>query len=549
MAASRKPPDAPDEPTERDGRALKAPAEKSTGRGRGLKSPSHHLVAEGTGSGPGLELREAAEAGPRAPPRHAVPSEVTAGRGVALALALSSSEEVTARGPAVKSPPPEADGGRHAHALREAATAASRGAQRQADTQDDTKDLAPSPRAEKSSSPPRSTTSAPKTQHPTSAARSGPQAPSASTPAGDDGARVDDEGDAAAPDDEEQHANFDDDDRDGDADDGAALEGEVEAAAGFDDEEQPAADFDEDDDEADAGFDDDEELPGAPPDSDDVAARALAVAALLQRALHEARPNNASEVRALQSWVDAFGLYASFGPGAFELFDAPHGAWAPEDRAAVLWTAEELRLLLWALGVEPALPSTFERSEAKALVKKVPLLEPPQAFLEKATVRNLDDLEVMRAFYEVLLEATTAEVWARSVLEDPAALEEDDDELQLILESAAESGNFDRAALEKSKGKAAATAAGLRAWSRQLISSLFESGSPHAALAFDPGVLEAMSEQSLANAFATVRTRAGALEWLTEGDEWDLDGPGDEAGQDAEGARASADDEDDQPDA
>ncbi|GMU59059.1 MAG: hypothetical protein AMXMBFR34_08220 [Myxococcaceae bacterium] len=489
MAASKKPPGAPDEPTEKEGRALSSPSEKSAGRGRRLaQEPSgkHHLVAEVTGAGPALGAQEAAAA----PKKHAVPAEVTAGRG--LALALTSSEEVTARGAAVKEPPPSVSAGRRAQALAEATAAASRAPGRKADTQDDTRDLSPSPRGER-------------------AGQRGVAPPKADARAGrgtEDAA--DDEGAAnAAPEGHEAPP-------EGEDDFDAAAEAEEEGEGEGDSEGDSEGEDDED------GLED-EDLPGAPPGPDDAAARVLAVAALLQRALHEARPTNVSEVRQLQGWVDAFGLYASFGPGAFELFDAPHGSWAPEDRAAVGWMAEELRLLLWALGVEPALPSTFERSEARPLLKKVPLLEPPQVFLEKAALRALDELEVMRAFYEVVLEALRCEVWARAVLLEPASLEDGDEELEELLASAAESEGVDLPALEKKSGKPAAAAAGLRVWGKQLVTSLFESGSPHAPLAFDSGALEAMGEAALANAYAIVRQRAAALEWLTEGDEWDFD--------------------------
>jgi hypothetical protein len=225
-------------------------------------------------------------------------------------------------------------------------------------------------------------------------------------------------------------------------------------------------------------------------------------------------------VRQLQGWVDAFGLYASFGAGAFELFDAPHGSWASEDRAAVAWLAEELRLLLWALQLDPGLPSTFERSDAKGLVKKVPLLEPPQAFVAKAKLRDLDELEVLRAFYEVVQEAVHCEAWARGVLDEPALAEDEADELDEVL-AAAESEGFPRAQVEAKDGKAAAAVGGLRRWSRALLEGLFESGSPHAALAFDPGALEALETTKLANALATAQARARALEWLTEGDVWE----------------------------
>ncbi|MEW6430181.1 MAG: DUF4272 domain-containing protein [Myxococcota bacterium] len=481
MAASRKPLSIPDEPTQKDARALPAPKQFSTGRGRRLTKPEepsgrHHLVAEGTGSGLSLALREeAGEARPHA--RHAVPSEVTAGRGVALKFG----EEPTAKGAAVQEAPGAAAGARAraVASLGQATAEASRAkGRRRVDTQDETR---PEGRAGDSGARERSAAAAARTRD--SAAVTGATSAWAETG----------------------------------ADTEAFDEGAAEAESGEDSE-------------------DSEDEPGAPPEADAVALRALAVAALVQRGLYEARPNNASEVRQLQGWVDAFGLFAGFGAGAFELFDAKHGTWTPEDRAAVAWTAEELRLLLWALRLEPALPSTFERSDAKGLLKKLPLLEPPHAFISKAEVREPDELDVMRAFYEVVLEAARCEVWARGILHDASLAAADDEELEGIL-SAAEAEGFDRAGLTKAKGAAAAAVAGLRAWTRSLLTSLFEAGSPHAALAFDPGALEAMSDQALAKAFAIARTRSGALEWLTEGEAWDF---GDEDA--GEGDDAAADD-------
>lgn len=517
MAASRKP-QPPDEPTVKDARALKPPAEKSVGRGRKL-SGEHHEV---TGSGPGLPLRDS-QPRARPPAKHAVPSEVTAGRG--LALKLSSGDEATARGAAVKESADEAQAAqaRGAASLAAATTEAARratGSSRRVDTQDETRDRAVPPdedgaardgkRGSGTTDAPRTATGMP------GRAGDAPGGRSATMAHREDGTTASRAGASQA--------------RRGDESAQARVgrEAEAEEAAGDDGaavaEELPGAEEDGD------------ELPGAPPDAEAVALRALAVAALLARASHEARPGNASEVRQLQSWVDAFGLFASFGAGAFELFDAPHGSWAAEDRAAVAWLAEELRLLLWALGREAHLPPAFERSDGKALAKQVPLLEPPHAFVAKATLRPLDEFERTRAFYDVLQEAAHCEAWARSLLDEPALADEEAEELEAILE-AAEGPDFDRAAVEKKHGHAAAAVAGLRAWSRQLLGDLFAGGSPHAAHAFDASAFEAMDLQHLATALALAQTRARALEWLTEGDEWDLDEPGedDEAAPEDEG--------------
>lgn len=608
--ASRKP-TAADEPTQTEGRALPAPKEKSA-RGKKLRpSGQHHLVAEVTASGSGLALREAdAKVKPHA--RHDVPSEVTAGRGVAFAF--STSDEVTAKGAAVR----DAEASRGDAFGRSSATA-----KRSVDTQDETRpegrdasveaaspsrgrsakeadssrsppgasrsdrlDEADSPRSQKGADPSRSSARRPDDRRD----GSGIDRLDEADPSGSPGRREDETStrarkgaDPSRPtarrDDEASGSSLNDssdpfrrhdaasssslNDRSADplgSDDGAlarsrsgrsdrddAVPGRSRNSAdqsrssaprdeselsGSDDE--PSGEADHDDassspglaDAEDALDDFDDEPPGAPPEAEAVASRALAVAALVQRGFHEARPNNASDVRQLQSWVDAFGLFAGFGAGAIELFDAKHGAWTQEDRVAVAWVAEELRLLLWALKLEPALPSTFERSDAKALVQRVPLLEPPQAFVAKAAVRDLDELEVMRAFYEVLFEAARAELWARAILEEPSLVEAGDEELVALLEVIATD--------DVGPMNADTAVATLRTFSRTLLTELFAPGSPHAALAFDPGALEAMNDVALANAFAIARTRSGALEWLTEGETWDFDDD-DEGAADDEG--------------
>ena len=573
MAASRRPPHAPDEPTHTDARALEAPKEASAGRGKKLRpnlprepSGRHHLVSEATASGKGLALREADAAPVKPHARHEVPSEVTAGRGVALKF--SSPDDVTAKGAAVREGPGEADAlaARTAEALGQATAAASRpSGKRRADTQDETRpegrDVGDSGAPSGNEAGAATSGAAPDARAGgsaaaksgarvgvSSAAKSGdaPDARVGVSSAAKSGARVGVSSAAKSSDAPDARVGVSGVATPGDASNapvgvssatrsGARASVSSDAsAASTQDEAAHGLDVDGLADAEDALDDVDDEPPGAPPEADAVATRALAVAALVQRGFHEARPSNASEVRQLQGWVDAFGLFAGFGAGAIELFDAKHGAWTPEDRAAVGWLGEELRLLLWALRLEPALPSTFERSDAKALVKQVPLLEPPQGFVAKAKARDVDELEVMRAFYEVVYEAARCELWARGILEDPSLAETDDDELEALLDAAAADG-FDRAAVTKAQGVAAAAVAGLRACARSLLTDLFVSGSPHAALAFDPGALEAMSDTALANAFAIARTRSGALEWLTEGEAWDFGDDDDDFGADDEG--------------
>ncbi len=269
-----------------------------------------------------------------------------------------------------------------------------------------------------------------------------------------------------------------------------------------------AADTDED-----AG--DDEDL-SAPPEADTVALRALAVAAMLRRADLEAKQAK-GDVARLQAWVDEHGLFAAFGPEGFELFGLPPGKWSAEDRGAVAWAAEELHLLLWALGRREA-PPLFTRADAAALTAAVPLLASPDAFVGGAALRPVEELEVLRALWDTLHESIHCEAWARGVLEDPSLAADES-----LAEALGTVEGFDFAAASGAEGAPAAAVRGLRLISRQLVQGLFDAGSPHSAAAFAPAQLESLPEDQLAVAMMTARVRAAALAWLTEGDEWDFE--------------------------
>jgi hypothetical protein len=256
----------------------------------------------------------------------------------------------------------------------------------------------------------------------------------------------------------------------------------------------------------------------APPEADVVAGRALMVGALLERARLESSRDEA-RFTALKAWVDELGLFGNLGADGVELFEAKLGTWSDEDIESVDWTAEELVLLLWALG-KTTVPTLETRADPAALVAKLPLLAPAESFIDEATLRPLDELEVHRALSEALLEAVRAEVYARAIQDDPSALEGDEDLAELLATVAAE--GFDRKAAA-AKGPANEAIQGLRYWSRSLLTELFASGSPHEAHRIDSAKLVGTEEATLATWLGTAHSRAEAMAWLLEGDEYEAD--------------------------
>ena len=259
-----------------------------------------------------------------------------------------------------------------------------------------------------------------------------------------------------------------------------------------------------------------DEAPGAPPDADVVALRALALGALLRRLEMEQRTAPLKEIESLQAWVDEHGLYAHFGSGAFDLFDAAPSEWTDEDRAHAAWVAEELYVLRWALGQLP-LPDVFSRADASAALEGLPLLAVPDTFTSKAERRPLELVEAQQVFQELLYDAAQTEAWARTILAAPEFTADDPDLYERLQEAAAD--GFELADVTRRKGAQAAAVEGLRWLTRQLLLPLFESGSPHVAQAFEPGKLATLPDESLALVLATARLRSDALAWLTEGDE------------------------------
>lgn len=244
-----------------------------------------------------------------------------------------------------------------------------------------------------------------------------------------------------------------------------------------------------------------------------VASRAVMVAVMLERARLEAT----GEVQALSrlsALAAQHGLLENLGPEGVALFQADPGAWSEDDLEAVRWTAEELHLLLWALG-KLALPSLIARTEAATALAVVPLAGDVGAFLEGATLRPVEELEDQYTRWDVLLQVVESEVYVRTVLEDPAQLE-GDDELEPLL-AAAEAQGFDRAAAARA-GPGQAVAQGLRFQVRALLAELFGAGGLPGAERLDADALAALPELELATLYGLAHTRVGALAWLVEGD-------------------------------
>jgi hypothetical protein len=264
-----------------------------------------------------------------------------------------------------------------------------------------------------------------------------------------------------------------------------------------------------------AGVDDAEALDevGTPPEPDVVASRALMVGVMLERARLEATGDVAPLAR-LRHLVERHGLLSNLGAEGLALFEAEAGAWSADDTEAVRWTAEELHLLLWALGLVVT-PTLDARADADALLLKLPLAGDVDAFLDGATLRPLEQLEIQRELWEVLLQAVETEIYARSVLADPTQLD-DDAELEEFLR-AMEAEGFDRRAAA-ALGRPKEAALGLRHEVRLLLGALFGEGSPHRAQQLDADRLVAMEEEELATFYGLAHTRAGACAWLVEGD-------------------------------
>jgi HEAT repeat protein len=273
-----------------------------------------------------------------------------------------------------------------------------------------------------------------------------------------------------------------------------------------------------------------------PPEAEAVAQRALVLGGLLRRLSLEERmgrgkdPAAKEESLRLQKWMDEEGLFSTLGVADIELLEAAPGAWSPEHRQSVSWSAEELQWLLWALK-QGKLPPVDARVEAAPLLEHLPLLKDPQPFLESADRRPLEEIEAQRDRWELILECAGYESFARGIAADPTIAEGDPD-LAMLLESAEEVG-FDRKAVAQ-QGKTQVAVEGLRYWSRHVISDFQEQGllpgKPGEGLLFQGKHLHEMDENALTTLLSLAHGRFQSLEWLTSGGEALPEGEEEEAG-------------------
>ncbi|MEO0423603.1 MAG: DUF4272 domain-containing protein [Pseudomonadota bacterium] len=133
-------------------------------------------------------------------------------------------------------------------------------------------------------------------------------------------------------------------------------------------------DEDDDDDENDADL-------LQPPQ--DVARRALALLAVVERVYQ-------SPADGLGRWVRDHGVDAYFAPAERAFFFTQEPARA--DRIKFSWRAESLAVLLWSLGVVDQLPSFTTRVELARIDALANMYVDPQAFIDGATLRSVDDL-------------------------------------------------------------------------------------------------------------------------------------------------------------
>jgi len=250
------------------------------------------------------------------------------------------------------------------------------------------------------------------------------------------------------------------------------------------------------------------------PEADVIAGRALMMGALLERSRLESS-RDAARLDALTKWVEQHGLFGNLGETGAELFDAELGSWTDEDVDTVGWAAFELEVLLWAMKLAP-LGTLETRPEPNEPVKLLPVLGNAATFHDQGGAQDLEETEVQLGLYDALLEAIRSEVYARSILEDPKALEMDE-ELETLL-TTVEARGFNRAQAAAG-GQAAEAVQGLRFWGRTLLSELFTDGSPHVAQKVDSAKLVSLDDATLATWLGMATARTDALAWLVEGEE------------------------------
>lgn len=270
----------------------------------------------------------------------------------------------------------------------------------------------------------------------------------------------------------------------------------------------------------------DDEAP--PPTAMEVAQRALALGAMLRRAEIERkladgempRPEATRGVQAIKKWLDEKMLLEVLTPLEADLLDARTGDWDAEDREQVNDTAEALAMLLWALGKLKA-PSVEETTPASALLKLLPLLQDPTTFIDRAQIKDHEEISRMGELWDTWTFRVQQEDLARAALEDPdAELAVDVDALVGELKK---EGFDDRAASAKGKGNRAAEA--LRFLGKKAAAKMLEEKQIakllNGDLSFRGKPVSQLDEPGMDALRPIVNERARALGWITSGGAWD----------------------------
>lgn len=265
-----------------------------------------------------------------------------------------------------------------------------------------------------------------------------------------------------------------------------------------------------------------------PPEPEQVASRALALAAVLERARLERalatkklKPDEAQhDSDALMKWLDAEGLGDVLTSLEMDLLQAEPADWLDEDLDLAAMSVDALAILLWSAGVAP-LPSPERPAVADDLLRRVPLLQPVDAFIAKVAMRSADELERQRELCETYLWRCEQESSARLVLAGEEVETEID--VEAILDELVKDG-FDAKAAKAKGGALGVKAEALRFLGKKAAERL--AGERH----FTPGGgdfpfkgkgLFAISDDELAAATAMAHERHRAIVWVLEGGEWD----------------------------
>jgi hypothetical protein len=260
-----------------------------------------------------------------------------------------------------------------------------------------------------------------------------------------------------------------------------------------------------------------------PPDAADVAARALAVGGLLQRLVIEqglrGKQLSAKEAEdanhKLLTWLEAEGLFPLMETHELELLETEVGAWHEDDRRMATWTSEELAMLAWALELTDA-PPADQPVELARLFKVLPLLQRTGPFLEKAHLRDDDEVAAMRERAELWAYRAEQEAVARAVLSGKAGDELDQDAL---IEDLRDAG-YDVKGQERKLGREKMIAGGIRHLALTSAQELAAEGQLallEGDLPFRGKPFHAAADKDVEMMSALTGARSRGLEWLVLG--------------------------------